>query len=87
MDGISRPTYLPTLATLDNRSCISDDCNDKLCGRITVRRSGLQARRAPRITAMLVPDDPPISYDDDDDVDDDDDRCSTVQYSIAGHQQ
>ena len=87
MDGISiptylpiylsiyLPTYLPTLATLDNRSCISADCSDKLCGRITVRRSGLQARRAPRITAMLVPDDPPISYDDDDydDVDDDDD--------------
>lgn len=43
---------------------------------------------------MLVPDDPPISYDDDDDADDNDgdvdddvdERCSTVHYSTAGHQ-
>lgn len=48
------------LLTLDNSSWLSGGCFFKLCGKITVRSSGLSALNAPLITAALVPDAPEV---------------------------
>lgn len=41
--------------TFCRSSWLSGGCLCRLWGRMTVRRSGRSARRAPRITAALVP--------------------------------
>lgn len=47
--------------TLESNSWLSGGCFCKLCGNITVSSSGFSARRAPLITAALVPDAPDVN--------------------------
>jgi len=48
------------ILTLDNSSWLSGGCIFRLWGKITVSSSGFSARRAPLMTAALVPDAPEV---------------------------
>lgn len=49
-----------TSPTLESNSWLSGGCFFKLCGKMTVNKSGLSALKAPRITAAFVPDAPDV---------------------------